>query len=135
MIWRNTPWTETKPHDQFAAAAEQQSKPMTTIHLMVTFFAMNATTAKQSPASTAATEYGQMTTQAQTVCHSATLATTTSTRPANVVGVLSTATTPATLRLLRPLLRGTSEQFYSRIQLQARTDILRRVKALFRRGT
>ena len=54
-------WTTMKTHAPFAAAAERQSKPMITTHLMVTFFAMNATAAKQSPASIAVTESGQMT--------------------------------------------------------------------------
>ena len=86
-----------KTHAPFAAAAEQQSKPMITTHLMVTFFAMNATAAKQSPASIAATESGQTTMQAQTVCHSATLATMITTRPANAAVESFIETTPITM--------------------------------------
>ena len=48
----------------FAAAAERRLKPMITTHLKAEFYAMTAITARQSFASIAVTESGQMTMQA-----------------------------------------------------------------------
>ena len=77
---------------------------------MVTFFAMNATTAKLSPANTVATESGQTTMQAQTVCRSATPATTITTLPASAAAESFTGTTlTTTMTMITPTATGATK--------------------------
>ena len=82
-------------------------KPMTITLLKAAFYAMTATTAKLSLVSIAVTESGRTTTQAQTVCRSATPATTITTRPVSAVAESFTGTTPTTMmRTITPIAIG-----------------------------
>ena len=107
MIRRITSWTTKKPTTPFAAAAEQQLKPMTTTLLKAAYSVTTATTAKLSPANTVATESGLMTTLDLTVCRSAIPATTITTLLANAAGALFTVITPTTaMTMITPTATG-----------------------------
>ena len=96
-----------KTHAPFAAAAERQSKLMTTTHLKAAFYATTATTARQSFANTGATESGQTIMQAQTVCRSATPATMITIRPANAAAESFTVIMPITMMtMITPIATG-----------------------------
>ena len=72
-------------------------KPMTITLLKAAYSAMTATTAKPSPVNTVVTEYGQTTTQAQTVCRSAIRATMITIRPASAVAESFAVIMPITM--------------------------------------
>ena len=95
--------TTTKTHAPFAAAAEQRLKPMITTLLKAAYSAMIATTAKPSPANTAATESGRTIMQALTACRSAIRATMITTLPASAVAESFTGTTlTTTMTMITP---------------------------------